>query len=219
MKLRCMSDIFDSSMVVCGIYIIIDKSGRVYIGSSVNVRQRLNDHRKHLKNNRHSNPYMQNVFNKYGIDYFDVAIIEQCTKSKLETREKYWIDKKCAYIEDGGFNIRKPYHGKMSEETKAKISKARKGQRNSIETIEKIRKARKGSIPWNKGLTKDDPRVLKHTHKKGTFSHSDETKNKIKQSKKDYFKNNSVSDETRMKLSISTKNVWKKRREQTDEQK
>lgn len=56
------------------------------------------------------------------------------------------------------------WHKKVgfSKETREKISKMNKGRKVSLETKKKISSANKGHIAWNKGLTKDDPRVRKN---------------------------------------------------------
>jgi group I intron endonuclease len=55
-----------------------------------------------------------------------------------------------------------------SEETKNKISKAKRGKSHSKEHAEKL----KGKVPWNKGLTKLDPRVLASVQKMASTRYS-----------------------------------------------
>ncbi len=54
-----------------GIYSILHiESGRVYIGSSRNIKKRFSAHKTDLKYNKHPNPVLQNYYNKYGLDAF-----------------------------------------------------------------------------------------------------------------------------------------------------
>jgi group I intron endonuclease len=48
-----------------------------YVGSSVDVKQRLSGHRQLLKNNKHHNPHLQNAYNKYNKDNFTFDIIKE----------------------------------------------------------------------------------------------------------------------------------------------
>lgn len=71
-----------------GIYKLYAGS-HIYVGSSKNLYARLSEHRTDLKLNRHSNTYLQNVYNKYGINNFFIDIIEFCDTSIRITREKF----------------------------------------------------------------------------------------------------------------------------------
>lgn len=73
-----------------GIYkICIGK--HIYVGSSSNLKNRLNHHLSALRNNKHHSQFLQNCFNKYTIEetYFD--IIEYCEIEILEEREGFYI--------------------------------------------------------------------------------------------------------------------------------
>ena len=60
-----------------GIYkITCEDSDKIYIGESVNISQRIQKHFSLLRHNKHSNPILQNVFNKHGEEKFHVWIIE-----------------------------------------------------------------------------------------------------------------------------------------------
>lgn len=50
------------------------------------------------------------------------------------------------------------------------------GGAKSNETKNKLSIANKGKTPWNKGLTKDDPRVLKNAQSRSRVRYSEETK-------------------------------------------
>lgn len=62
---------------VPGIYkISIVGTNKVYIGESIKVKSRLKKHMLNLSKQRHSNPILQNIYNKYGKDAFDFEILE-----------------------------------------------------------------------------------------------------------------------------------------------
>jgi len=77
----------------CGIYKIINNvNNKLYIGSSINIKSRFSKHKSLLKNNKHDNDYLQNSFNKYGMDNFSFEIIEFCEISELIEKENYYIN-------------------------------------------------------------------------------------------------------------------------------
>lgn len=77
----------------CGIYMLLNtKNGKRYIGSSINIRQRLWEHRACLRHNKHYNPYLQSSWNKYKEESFEYTILEKCKKEDRFDREQYYID-------------------------------------------------------------------------------------------------------------------------------
>lgn len=76
---------------VTGVY-IININTEFYIGSSLNIKNRLFTHRQRLKNNKHHNVIIRNYYNKYGKDKCFVALLEKCEISELLIKEKKWID-------------------------------------------------------------------------------------------------------------------------------
>jgi len=68
----------------------IEIEGKVYVGSSKNYKKRWKEHSRHLKGNKHHNPYLQRLFNKYGNPEF--SIIEQLNSiEQMYSREEHWI--------------------------------------------------------------------------------------------------------------------------------
>jgi len=70
-----------------GIYRInIDKY--FYFGSSKDIQNRIRQHKHHLKNNKHHNPFMQNVYDKYGT--FEWEVVQICDlESRLQIEDSY----------------------------------------------------------------------------------------------------------------------------------
>lgn len=64
----------------------------MYVGSSLNVKQRLRVHILKLKKSKHENRYMQNRFNKYTINKCTYCLLEECSADTRLYREKHWID-------------------------------------------------------------------------------------------------------------------------------
>ena len=77
----------------CGIYQIKNiENGKLYIGSTKNIRKRHIQHFSDLRTNRHHCIYLQRAFNIHGEDKFKFEIIEYCDPSERLILEQYWID-------------------------------------------------------------------------------------------------------------------------------
>lgn len=77
-----------------GIYKITNQiNGKVYIGQSTFIERRWKDERT-AAFSPSDDEYMSarsQAFRKYGLENFTFEIIEQCDKTQLNEREKYWI--------------------------------------------------------------------------------------------------------------------------------
>ena len=73
-----------------GIYKIESEDGRCYIGSTAqNFKKRWLSHIDQLEKNKHHSKYFQNVYSKYGADYFSFSILEIVEDtSKIIEREQ-----------------------------------------------------------------------------------------------------------------------------------
>lgn len=88
-----------------GIYMIKNLSNnKVYIGQSIDIKRRWNDHKIKLKNNNHYNEHLQKSYNKYGEKYFQYVILSEATKEKLNELETYYIQKYQSYNPKYGYN-------------------------------------------------------------------------------------------------------------------
>lgn len=80
-----------------GIYkISCTESEKVYVGESVNISRRIQKHFSLLRNQKHSNPILQNMFNKHKEETFVVEVLEYTENSDelfLKTLEKEYQDK------------------------------------------------------------------------------------------------------------------------------
>ena len=69
-------------------------TGKIYIGSSVDIYRRWQDHRSSLNSSRrtHHSKYLQRAWIKYGAEQFEFSIVELCAKDDLVVREQHYID-------------------------------------------------------------------------------------------------------------------------------
>lgn len=128
-------------------------NGKIYIGSSINVSSRWNEHRRTLNNNTHHNKYLQRSWEKYGKDSFNFSIIEIVDNTEnLLAREQFYLDHFQCYLPANGYNNSRTAGNclgvKHSDETKKKMSESSKGFKHSEESRRKMSLAQKGK---NKG--------------------------------------------------------------------
>ena len=79
-------------------------SGKVYVGMSLNIRKRINQHFSSLKNNKHHNRHLQLAYKKYGKSQFIVSVLELVDEKELSSREQYWLTKLSAFNREIGYN-------------------------------------------------------------------------------------------------------------------
>lgn len=109
----------------CGVYKIICKeNSQIYIGSSVNIKERWQQHLALLRGNRHSSTYLQNSYNKYGEDSLQFEVLVKL----IEFNEKVLRDLEWYYIEkyQPAFNTITPLSCDRTQNWKDKISKTTK---------------------------------------------------------------------------------------------
>ena len=74
-----------------GIYMIYCMpANKAYIGQSKNIHRRWIHHRHSLKENKHGNIHLQNLYNKYGKDSLSFYVLEN--SNELAEREAHYLD-------------------------------------------------------------------------------------------------------------------------------
>lgn len=145
------------------VYIILNKiNKKYYIGGTINLYDRLKAHIRDLINNKHNNTYLQNSFNKYGIENFEFDILEEYPPNLVFYMEDYWTNILNARDRKYGFNNRAMRDGRSGKHSLESIEKMKKNKTyttHSEETREKIRKAitgRKLSEEHKKNISKSN---------------------------------------------------------------
>ncbi len=157
--------------VTKGIYLITNlANGKVYVGQSIRIEARFDQHRSSLKSGYHENSHLQRAYNFYGADSFKFDILEECTLDVIDNRERHWINYYNSTNRDFGYNIEDggSFNKSLSEETKKKLSASKTGKSNGPHTEETKRKIGEK----NKGNTA----FLGRTHSEETKRRMSETK-------------------------------------------
>ncbi len=189
-----------------GIYKITCKSNnKSYIGSSVNLYERLQRHLRDLSKQRHCNYYLQRAFDKYGVDNFTYEILEYVDEDTILIREQYYINQYQTSNYSLGYNLCPVAGSRLgtkhrpetiekyrqftrihTEETKQKISESNKGRLLTDEQKEKL------SVSLKKYYSQNSNHFLGK-------SHTDETIQKMREVKL----GKTASDETKLKMSAN----------------
>jgi len=211
----------------CGVYKITNVvTSDYYIGSANNIDSRWRTHRSRLFNNRHNNPHLQNAWNKYGSEAFEFTTLLLCSAERKLSIEQGFID-----LFKPAYNIAlcasAPMQGLFaSEETRAKMSAARKGELNGMfgkrmpeEARRKVSEARKGKPLSEEHKRKISEACMGHVvseetgHKiseaKKGKQFTEEHKHKLSEARK---ASPPASKERLHKMSESMKSYWTKRK-------
>ena len=197
----------------CGIYKIISPTKKIYIGKSANLSNRRQNYSQyHCKSQRK----LYNSLMKYGWDKHKFEIICECSESELNELEIYYIKYYESFNTKHGLNLRKGGEGgHMSEETKRRISiSSRNRLPISEETRNKLSKAKKGKKRTDetklkislghKGIRCKEETKLKISLAKKGKKQSFETLKKLSEARKGKKR----SLEVRQKMSIAQTKAW-----------
>lgn len=120
----------------CGIYCIINtRDGKVYIGKSKNIYNRILQHKQCLQHkSKHENCHLTNAWYKYGDESFVYCVLEylDVNEDLLRERELYWMQKFNSTDRRCGYNLRMDSSTNMivHEETRKRLSESNSGEKN-----------------------------------------------------------------------------------------
>jgi group I intron endonuclease len=76
-------------------------SGKAYVGQTTNLQRRWAEHRASARSG--SRLHLHASMRKYGEEAFSVSVLEECDVSKLDERERFWIEKLETFTD--GYNL------------------------------------------------------------------------------------------------------------------
>jgi group I intron endonuclease len=152
------------------IYKIINlKNGKAYIGQTVDLKRRLKEHRS-----GRGSEVLKRAIAKHGWDSFEVTELARCASYETAGRLEEHFIVVHSTNKPNGYNIGLGgIHARVSEESRAKMSRARKGKPHWWGT----------GTPWSEERRRNFMRALQERgggHFKGK-RHSEKTKLKISQ--------------------------------------
>ena len=128
-----------------GIYKFTSPTGRVYIGSSINIYNR---YYYYKSTNAPKQTLLNKSFKKYGFQNHKFEILEYCEASIRLDRERQYGELYNSLSDFGGLNLILPKIGDKplvySKELREKFSIIAKNRKYTPETIEKFKKAKQG---------------------------------------------------------------------------
>ena len=160
-----------------GVYkIVCSATQKIYIGQSIDVYKRWDEHLRDLRNNKHCNELLQEDFLKFGEVNFEFSVISLCEVEVLDLLETHYIKK---YKKEGrSYNITKNGTGRYKEkpsltmEEYKKIFKFRQekiiiNDENIIKTLILMRDLKKSKLLSKECLNEIFNRSA--SYKKGIF--------------------------------------------------
>lgn len=107
----------DYKNVICIYKIICKSNGKIIIGSTTNLYNRINHYRNDINKLNPSHHYNKNLYNdiiKYGINNFEIEIIERFDDidgTELKNKETYYMNLYNSLNPEIGYNIRQDIDG------------------------------------------------------------------------------------------------------------
>lgn len=90
---------------ICGVYKITNMvNGKIYVGSSKDIKTRWSQHKKKLNSETHGNSHLQSAWILYGRDSFVFEVLEECSVEKQFEREQYYLNVLNPF-DDNGYNL------------------------------------------------------------------------------------------------------------------
>lgn len=183
-------------MGTVGIYKIEnDVTHKVYIGQSIHLTTRYNEHLCALRRGVHYLKVLQDEFNEYGENHFSFNVLEECSVTDLDDRETYWLDAYGGYQSDTVYNKvnggrhhkgdSNPMYGHVWSEQRCSEQSARMkayfsdptnhpmyGKHHTEESRKKISESQKG-VPQPEELNRKRSETMKRKFASGELkSHS-----------------------------------------------
>jgi len=222
----------------CGIYMILNLvNNKKYIGQSIDIEERWDEHIRDLRANRHGIyrrnkklngqiGHLQHAWNKYGSESFEWIILKFCNLNKLNHWEKIYVDRYNSFNPHCGYNEKPGGDCHVcSDEIKSKISKTLTGRKRTEESRRKQSESTKGRKPSpqcieagrkvNTGRKHTEEQKKRHSEIMTGYKHTEEAKKKIGKA----GKGKKHTEQSKKNMSIGCKNKKKQSLESREKMK
>lgn len=163
-----------------GIYKIELDGKCLYVGQSKDIKRRWTEHRRHLKQNKHENVYLQRIYNKY--KNFQYLVVEENDFGNLNKLELKYIENLHPLCnmqipdKNGSFTVTEESRKKMSQATLSRVNdeyrkKISEGVKRAHKDPEIRRRFlegqanKKNKTAWNKGIKMSEEQRFKSMKK------------------------------------------------------
>ncbi|MBQ7171919.1 MAG: GIY-YIG nuclease family protein [Clostridia bacterium] len=201
-------------------------NGKVYVGQTNNLEKRTYKHFYLAQNG--CKRHLYNAMRYYGLENFEISIIEECSSDEASDREQYWIkeykstNKKYGYNKtDGGEMSNSWEHNDHKERTRRLLSEKLKGHAVNQEAIQRCADRRRG-VPLTDECKKKISETLKQKYRSGELipnppphydvtglRHSEETKKKLSDYRAGKSYEEIYGDEVAKSLKAHRSECWK----------
>jgi len=123
-----------------GIYLIRNTiNDKVYVGQSIHVEKRWKEHQKSAK--RGDKSHLYDAIRKYGVDSFELVILELCNAKLFDEKESYWMSFYNCRDQSKGYNLLPAgqFGRVMDDACRERIASKLRGRKLTTEQVEKIR--------------------------------------------------------------------------------
>ena len=94
-----------------GIYCIENlKNGKKYVGQSRDVERRWTSHQSAFRRGHTGGSLLYRAMAKHGIENFDFRVLEYCSPSVIDERERFYIQELQSMSNQNGYNIESGGH-------------------------------------------------------------------------------------------------------------
>lgn len=203
--------------IICGIYKITSPVGKMYIGKSEDIYVRWDSYKRCTCK---AQVRLYYSLKKYGSENHKYEIVEICPEIKLNEREIYFIKFYDTFDTPHGLNLQSGGEGgKLSKESREKISKAATGRKCPEGAKEKLRKIMTGRKFSEETIEKMKRSAGKHLKgKKLSPEQIEKSSSKLRGRKRpahiiEMLRNRKKTEEEKRDISKRIKAYWDKQRE------
>jgi len=186
-----------------GIYKIENPNGNVYIGQTVDYEKRIS---AYSRNNCKDQRALYNSILKHGFECHKVELIKECSINELSDYERFYQEMYNS-VEDGlncVYVTSSDKTGRVSEETKRRMSEAKKGVVFTDDHKKKLSEAKKGVKQSEESKRKKSESLKNHYKINGRSPNQDHTGKRRSYATKEKMRQNSARAMSKMVIDKST---------------